>query len=75
MQPPARDRTLRVEGIPPSILGKITEYTDACFERAFIGTLDAEDHLTVEELYHISRYNLERTIKTELEKARANTQS
>lgn len=70
MKLPTRSRTLRVEGLPPSILGKITEYTAACYEMAFIGTQDAEDHPAIEEEYEMARYDLERTIQTELEKAR-----
>ena len=70
MNIPPRSQTLRVEGIPPAILAKITEYTRACFERAFIGAQEPDDHEAIEFFYENARYNLERTIKTELEKLR-----
>lgn len=59
----------RVEGIPPSILAKITEFQKAVDEYAFIGTKHPEDHEAIEEQLCVARYNLERTIKTQLIKA------
>lgn len=58
----------RVEGIPPAILGKITEFQDAVHQYAFKGAADPLDYDDIIEQLCIARYNLERTIKTYLEK-------
>lgn len=57
-----------VEGIPRSIKAKITELINASKNHAFLGSQDPEDHEEIEEYLHVARYNLERTIKTEMSK-------
>jgi len=67
---PERDINYQVEGLPPSIKGKITEFADACRSYAFKGSYDTYHAAEVEEAFHVARYDLERTIATHLEKAK-----
>lgn len=64
------DRASKVDGIPPSIRGKMTEFLDATREYAFIGAAYSDDRQAIEDNMQIAWYNLERTIMTELEKVK-----
>ena len=65
---PTRDQNYHVDGLPRSIKAKITELGEAAAEYAFIGAQDPEDHEAIEDHAHIARYNLERNIKTLLDR-------
>lgn len=69
MKVPARDPNYQVDGLPPAIKGKVTEMISAAFDYAFRGTLEDDDAFdaAVEGL-HIARHDLERTIKTHLDR-------
>lgn len=57
-----------VDGLPPPIKAKITQFDQACQEYAFMGSQPPEDHEAIVHDYLQARYNLERTIKTLLER-------
>ncbi len=58
----------KVDGISPSIRGKMTEFFDAAMQYAFLGSMMVGDRDAVKNDMHAAWYNLERTIKTELDK-------
>lgn len=55
--------------IPPAIKAKITCFKKAVKDYAWVGSQPPEDHQDIEENYYRSRYVLEQTIATYLEKA------
>jgi len=69
MRVPARDPNYQVDGLPPAIKGKVTEMISAAFDYAFIGTYEnADAREAIEEGFHVARHDLERTIKTYLDR-------
>ena len=61
------DPNYRVK-IPGPIKAMITRFEVAHQEFVFIGAKMPEDHASIEENYEVARYNLERTIKTYLDR-------
>lgn len=66
---PKQDPNYNVDGLPPSIKGKITSALKAAQDYAFLGAAPPEDHDAVVENLQVARYDLERTIMTHLERA------
>lgn len=64
-----QDPNYRVEGVPPSIRGKITQLMNATHDAAFSGMHDPDVSNQLIEYEKVCRYNLERTILTEIAKA------
>lgn len=62
---------LRVEGLPPSIRGKITALMNAAEEAAFAGSQPPESREEITTNLQWARYELERTIMTLLERKKA----
>lgn len=62
------DPNYTVEGLPPSIKGKITQFYNAVTEYACIGTQDPEFRGDIKDALVEARYELERTIKTLLDR-------
>jgi len=62
------DHNYRVDGLPRQVRAKITELVHASQEMAFIGSYPPEDHDEIRENFLTRKYNLERTIKTHLER-------
>lgn len=58
-----------VDGVPSSIKAKITAFSQAAQDYAFIGSQPPEDHAEIEEEFHRARYNLELSVKTHLDRA------
>lgn len=67
-QVPPRDPNYQVDGLPPSIKGKVTELAEASMNYAFVGAADPLDMPGIEEAFHIARHDLERTVKTLLDR-------
>lgn len=67
---PPSNLNYRVEGLPPSVRSKVTQFAQACMDYAFIGCAHPLDMDNIEEYYHISRYELERTVLTLIERER-----
>ena len=67
-QVPPVDPNYRVEGLPPSVRGKVTQFAEAAMDYAMIGAAHPLDMGGIEEQYHNCRYELERTIKTLLDR-------
>lgn len=67
-QVPPVDPNYRVEGLPPSVRGKVTQFAEACMDYALIGCAHPLDMDDIEEYYHICRYELERTVLTLIER-------
>jgi hypothetical protein len=63
----------RVDGIPKQVRAKVTELINASRELAFIGSLAPEERDDVRDSYLTAKYNLERTIKTYLDRAKENS--
>lgn len=61
------DPNYQVSGLPPAILGKISEFQNAVRDAAFAGSNHPDDAETIREHVDWCRYQLERTIKTYLE--------
>jgi len=66
-QAPAVDQNYRVDGLPSAIKGKVTQFANAAMDYAMVGAAHPMDVRAIEEYYHESRYELERTIQTYLE--------
>ena len=64
------EQEYRVEGLPPTIRAKMTEFFDVATDYAFRGSMDDAREAEVYESMGIAKYNLERTIKTLLDRAR-----
>lgn len=62
------DPNYRVEGLPPAIRGKITQLMNASLDAAFSGSQEPEVCKQQIEYEKVCRYELERTIKTYLDK-------
>lgn len=58
-----------VEGVPPYILGKITQLQRASHEAAHAGSHMPEHASRIREYEHWCRYELERTIRTLLDRS------
>lgn len=65
---PLNDLNNRVDDIPPTIRAKITEFYNAAQDYAFIGSKMPEEHRDVETQMGMAFYNLQRTIKTVLDR-------
>lgn len=61
-----QDPSYRIEGIPVSIRGKITEVINSAIEFAFKGTAHPADAANMEVHLDTSRMYLEQTIKNEI---------
>ena len=57
-----------VEGLPPAIKAKITQLVNAAHDAAFSGMADPVDRQAIDDYEIVSRYNLEQTIMTFLNK-------
>ncbi len=64
----SQDPNYRVEGLPPAIRGKVTQLINAAHDAAWVGSAHPFDMDDIREYEHISRYELERTIMTHLER-------
>lgn len=58
--------------IPAPIKAKITQFKNATVDMAFVGMAMPEDRAQIEEYFEVARYDLERTIKTFLERQSVN---
>lgn len=61
---PPTNPNYQVEGVPPSIKGKVTSLCEAAMDYAFIGMAEKDDRESIEQSFEIARYNLIQTIKT-----------
>ena len=62
------DPQYRVDGLPRQIRAKTTQLIDASRKLAFVSNLAPHERHAIREEYLKSRYNLEQTIKTLLDK-------